>query len=59
MVRPDYFDDYRYLPDYYDTMFLDGFSESQILAAAHKTMIRDMLDAKEPIDDMDVAIKDD
>ena len=46
----------RPLPDYYDTMYLDGFSESQILAAAHKTMLRDYLDAQEPIDDMEVHV---
>lgn len=39
MVRPDYFDDYRNLPEYTDTMFLDGFNEQQILTAAHKTML--------------------
>ena len=33
MVRPDYFDDYRNLPDYYDTMYQDGFSPQQIFAA--------------------------
>ena len=33
MVRADYFDDYRNLPDYYDTMYLDGFTPQQIYAA--------------------------
>ena len=39
MVRLDYFDDYRNLPEYYDTMFLDGFNPQQIMTAAHRTML--------------------
>ena len=42
MVRPDYYDDYRNLPEYYDTMFLDGFNPQQILTAAHQTMIEEL-----------------
>ena len=42
MVRPDYFDDYRNLPEYTDTMFLDGFSAQQILTAAHRTMLSNL-----------------
>lgn len=39
MVRADYFDDYRNLPEYTDTMFLDGFNAQQIWTAAHKKMM--------------------
>ena len=35
------------LPEYYDTMYLDGFEPWQIMAAAHKSMI----DNLQPIDD--------
>ena len=31
MVRADYFDNPDHLPDYYDTMYLDGFEPWQIL----------------------------
>ena len=40
MVRPDYFDTPDNIPEYYDTMYLDGFKPWQIMAAAHKTMIQ-------------------
>ncbi len=53
MVRPDYFDDYRNLPEYYDTMFLDGFNPQQIMTAAHRTMLEELIgegsDDKPPI----------
>ena len=42
MVRPDYFDDYRNLPEYTDTMYLDGFSAQQIWTAAHRTMLSNL-----------------
>lgn len=42
MVRPDYFDDYRNLPEYTDTMFLEGFTPQQILTAAHRTMLANL-----------------
>ena len=40
MVRPDYFDTPDNIPEYYDTMYLDGFEPWQIMATAHKTMIQ-------------------
>lgn len=40
MVRPDYFNTPDNIPEYYDTMYLDGFEPWQIMAAAHKTMIQ-------------------
>ena len=40
MVRLDYFDTPDNIPEYYDTMYLDGFEPWQIMAAAHKTMIQ-------------------
>lgn len=50
MVRPDYFDNYEFVPDYYDTMFLDGFNAQQIWTSAHRSMI-DRLTGGSP-DDM-------
>ena len=32
---------FRDLPDYYDTMYMDGYSPEQILHTARQTMIRD------------------
>ena len=29
------------IPEYSDTMYLEGYSPSQILAAAHKAMLQD------------------
>ena len=40
MVRADYFDNPDHLPDYYDTMYLDGFEPWQILEAAHRTLYK-------------------
>ena len=31
---------FRDVPDYYDTMYMDGYSPEQILHAAHQTMSR-------------------
>ena len=31
---------FRDVPDYYDTMYMDGYSPEQILHAAHKKMMR-------------------
>ena len=39
MTLFDYYD--RQIPDYYDTMYLDGFTPNQILHAAHRKMIRE------------------
>ena len=40
MVRADYFDNPDHLPDYYDTMYLDGFEPWHILEAAHRTLYK-------------------
>lgn len=40
MVRADFFDNPDHLPDYYDTMYLDGFEPWQILEAAHRTLYK-------------------
>ena len=29
----------REIPDYYDTMFMDGYEQQEILAAAHKRIL--------------------
>ena len=39
MTLSEYYD--RQIPDYYDTMYLDGFTPNQILHAAHRKMIRE------------------
>ena len=39
MTLSEYYD--RQIPDYYDTMYLDGFTPDQILHAAHRKMIRE------------------
>ena len=39
MTMLDYQD--RQVPEYYPTMYQDGFTPTQILAAAHKKMIAD------------------
>lgn len=38
MIIYDYFNDQ--LPDYYDTMYMDGYTPEQILQAAHNTMLK-------------------
>lgn len=47
MVRPDYFDDYRNLPDYYDTMYQDGFSPQQIFAAFQNKTSNEYMERKQ------------
>ena len=37
MIKSDYYDN---LPEYYDTMYLDGFEPWQILEASHRTMMK-------------------
>lgn len=49
MVRPDYFDTPDNIPEYYDTMYLDGFEPWQIMEAAHKTMIQRLRSKDEEI----------
>ena len=44
MVREDYFDDYRNLPDYYPTMYMDGFTPQQVYAAFHNTQSRKFME---------------
>ena len=48
------------IPDYYPTMFLDGYEPWEILAAAHKKMIASAAARKtqaEPQDDYTVNVK--
>ena len=49
MVRPDYFDIPDHIPEYYDTMYLDGFEPWQIMASAHKTMLDRLIPEDEEI----------
>ena len=39
MTLSEYYD--RQIPDYYDSMYLDGFTPDQILHAAHRKMVRE------------------
>lgn len=48
MVRNNYFDNPNNLPDYYDTMYLDGFEPWQILDAHHKSMINQIAERHNP-----------
>lgn len=48
MIRNDYFNNPDNLPDYYDTMYLDGFEPWQILDAHHKTMINQITERQNP-----------
>ena len=32
---------YENVPEYYNTMYMDGYSPEQILHAAHQTMVRE------------------
>ncbi len=38
----------RSIPDYYDTMFMDGYEPWEILAAAHKKMLAAAKAAPQP-----------
>lgn len=38
MTLFDYFD--SQIPDYYDTMYMDGYSPERILYAAHKSLMK-------------------
>ena len=40
MTLFDYYD--RKIPDYYDTMYLDGYTPEQILYSAHRKMVREI-----------------
>lgn len=39
MTLSEYYD--RQIPDYYDTMYLDGYTPQQISYAVHRKMIRE------------------
>lgn len=47
MIRADYLHNPNNLPDYYDTMCLDGYSPVQILLAAHRTAYKNYLAQQE------------
>ena len=48
----------RQIPDYYDTMFEDGFEPWEILAAAHKKILAAAkTPAPQPTDDYNINIK--
>lgn len=40
MALFDYYD--SKIPDYYDTMYLDGYTPDQILYSAHRKMVREI-----------------
>lgn len=45
MTLSDYY--HRDVPDYYDWMYLDGYTPYQILQAKHKQMVNDYLAREE------------
>ena len=45
MTLSDYY--HRDVPDYYDWMYLDGYTPEQILQAKHKQMVNDYLAREE------------
>lgn len=45
MTLADYYD--RQIPDYYDTMYLDGYTPDQILYSAHRKMVREIEERRE------------
>jgi hypothetical protein len=56
MTIYDYFN--SQLPDYYDTMYLDGYTPEQILQAAHNTMmkrIRERQEAENEVDEVKIT----
>ena len=42
MTLVDYYD--RQIPEYYPTMYMDGYTPEQILHAAHRKMVREYLE---------------
>ena len=46
------------LPEYHDTMFLEGYEPHEILRAAHETMIKKYVEEKEDDEDCgEITIK--
>ena len=46
-------DHYRKVPEYYDWMYLDGFTPDEILYALHKKMDRQQAEQEELADSVD------
>ena len=42
MTLVDYYD--RQIPEYYPTMYMDGYTPEQILHAVHRKMVREYLE---------------
>lgn len=45
MTVAEYYD--RQIPEYYPTMYMDGYTPQQILYAAHRKMYQDHLERQE------------
>ena len=45
MTLVDYYD--RQIPEYYPTMYMDGYTPAQILHAVHRKMVREYLEREE------------
>jgi hypothetical protein len=45
MTIADYYN--RKIPEYYPTMYLDGYTPQQILIAAHKRMLNEYQDSQQ------------
>lgn len=49
-------DHYRKIPEYYDWMYLDGFTSDEILYALHKKMDREQAE-REAVADSGITVK--
>lgn len=53
MTLYEYYD--RQIPDYYDGMYLDGYTPEQILHAARRKMIADYRDGQNAVDEVKIT----
>ena len=47
----------RELPEYYDTMYLDGYTPEEILQARKNSMFKELLETDEEIVTINVEVK--
>lgn len=55
MTISEYYD--RQIPDYYPTMYMDGYSPQQILHSLHRKMYNDYLERKKEVEIPVLTIK--
>ena len=56
MNRLEYFHNPDDLPEYYDTMYLDGYSPVQIMLAAHRTQYKRYQEQNQQPEDYNINI---